>query len=277
MSPLTEMTRLTRKAGESGRGSSFVLRDDRTVSAIQRHLFTTSGVQLGIAAAWSPVLRVGAVRNFDSRPGAPRSLRGVIGNWSEGSPTGDGVGRSRAVPSAAVSASIVIRPVAEDDLERLDNAYPEPGRPASRHAERWDLQEREEGVYLVAWQGDHPIGRVFVYRQGSREASPQARQLDAAEILDLLVDPRFQGHGYGSALLLAAEQLARDAGWTLVGLEVTVSNPHNDVARAMYEHHGYRDSKLGEYGSGYFYWTETGERRWDGEPHRFLIKSLGSS
>lgn len=60
----------------------------------------------------------------------------------------------------------------------------------------------------------------------------------------------------------------------LIGLEVTVSNPHNDVARAMYERHGYRDSGLGEYESGYFYWTESGERRWDGELHRFLIKSL---
>lgn len=176
-----------------------------------------------------------------------------------------------------VSASIVIRPVAEDDLERLDDAYPEPGRPASRHSERWNLQEREEGPYLVAWQGDYPIGWVFVYRQGSREASPQAQQLDAAEILDLQVDHRFQSKGHGSSLLVAAEQLARDAGWTLVGLEVTVSNPHNDVARAMYERHGYRDSGLGEYESGYSYWTESGERRWDGEPHRFLIKSLGGS
>jgi hypothetical protein len=42
----------------------------------------------------------------------------------------------------------------------------------------------------------------------------------------------------------------------------------------MYERHGYRDSGLGEFESGDFYWTETGERRWDGEPHRFLIKSL---
>jgi hypothetical protein len=57
-------------------------------------------------------------------------------------------------------------------------------------------------------------------------------------------------------------------------LEVTLSNPHNHVARAMYEHHGYHDSGLGEFESGYFYWTESGERLWDGEPHRFLIKSL---
>ena len=173
-----------------------------------------------------------------------------------------------------MSTSIVIRTVAETDLERLDDSYPEPGRPASRHSERWDLQEHEEGVYLVAWRGDHPIGWVFVYRPGSHKASKQAQHLDCAEVMDLHVDWRFRVQGHGSSLLAAAERLAQDAGWLLIGLEVTVSNPDNDVARAMYERHGYYDSGLGVYESGYFYWTESGERRWDGEPHRFLIKSL---
>lgn len=176
-----------------------------------------------------------------------------------------------------VSASIVIRPVAHTDVDRLDDAYPERGRPGSRHAERSDLQEREEGVYLVAWRGDHPIGWVFVYRPGSSDASEQARRLDCAEIVDLQVNPQCRGQGHGASLLATAERLAQDAGWALIGLEVTVSNPYNDVARGMYERHGYQDSGLGEYESGYFYWTASGERHWDGEPHRFLIKSLTSS
>jgi ribosomal protein S18 acetylase RimI-like enzyme len=130
-------------------------------------------------------------------------------------------------------------------------------------------------VYLVAWEDERPIGWVFVHRPGSLEASAHARQLSVAEIVDLQVARSFQGRGHGSSLLAAAERLGRDEGWMLIGLEVTVSNPHNDVARAMYERHGYRDSRLGEFESGYFYWTESGERCWDGEPHRYLIKSLG--
>lgn len=176
-----------------------------------------------------------------------------------------------------MNASIVIRSVAGTDLDRLDDVYPERGRPASRHRDRWDLQELDEGVYLVAWQGEKPIGWVFVYRPGSSEASAHGRHFGAAEIMDLWVAPPFRGRGHGSSLLVAAEQAAQDASWMLIGLEVTVSNPHNDVARAMYERHGYRDSGLGEFESGYFYWTESGERRWDGEPHRYLLKSLGGS
>jgi GNAT superfamily N-acetyltransferase len=170
--------------------------------------------------------------------------------------------------------SIAIRSVKQKDIERLDDAYPEPGRPVSRHRGRWEHQERGEGVYLVAWLRDHPVGWVFVYRPGSDEASEHCRSLNVAEIVDLSVDEAFRGRGYGSSLLEAAERLARDAGWTTIGLSVTVSNPHNDVARAMYERRGYRDAGLGEFEGGYFYWTESGEQRWDGEPHRYLIKAL---
>jgi GNAT superfamily N-acetyltransferase len=172
--------------------------------------------------------------------------------------------------------SIVIRRISESDVERLNDVYPEPG-PTSRHVERWRLQAGGEGVYLLAWRGDDPIGWVFVHRPGSSEASAPARQYDAAEIMDLQVAPEFRGQGHGSSLLVAAEQLARDAGWTRIGLEVTVSNPHNDVARAMYQRHGYDESGLDDYESGYFYWTDSGERLWDGEPHRFLIKSFVGS
>ena len=172
-----------------------------------------------------------------------------------------------------MSASIEIRPVAETDVKRLDVLYPE-AAPESRHAQRWRLQARGGGVYLVAWRDDEPVGWVFVHRPGSREASERAQQLDTAEIMDLQVSERFRGQGYGSSLLMQAEQVAREADWTSIGLEVTVSNPHNDVARAMYARHGYGDSGFGVFESGYEYWTSTGERRWDGEPHLFLVKTL---
>jgi ribosomal protein S18 acetylase RimI-like enzyme len=92
-----------------------------------------------------------------------------------------------------------------------------------------------------------------VHRPGSREASAHTGQLGTAEIMDLWVAPPFRGRGHDSSLLVAAEHVARGGGWTLIGLEVIVSNPHYDVARAMYERHGYRDSGLGEFESGSFY------------------------
>ena len=54
-------------------------------------------------------------------------------------------------------------------------------------------------------------------------------------MVDLYVDPHFRGRGHGSFLLHSAERAARDSGWGLIGLAVTVSDPNNEIARAMYE------------------------------------------
>lgn len=173
-----------------------------------------------------------------------------------------------------MTAAFVIRPLAEADVAALEVRYPEPGAPSSRHRERWVLQRQGAGTYLVAWRGEAAVGWVFLHRPGSKRATAHARRLGAGEIEDLWVADASRGRGYGRSLLEAAEQIARKTAWPLIVLEVTTSNPHNDIARAMYARHGYRDAGVGEFESGYFCWTESGERHWDGEPHRYLVKSL---
>jgi GNAT superfamily N-acetyltransferase len=73
---------------------------------------------------------------------------------------------------------------------------------------------------------------------------------------DLFVAERFRGRSVGGTLMEA------------------VANPHNDVARSMYERAGYEESGLGVFEDGCFYWDEAGECQWDGEPHRYLVKDL---
>jgi GNAT superfamily N-acetyltransferase len=164
-----------------------------------------------------------------------------------------------------------IRRATAEDVERLDELYPEP---VSRNGERLDLQTNGDGVYLLAWRDQGPVGWVFVHRPGSPASSERSMQAGVAQIEDLYVHEAFRGHGDASALLAAAEDEARTHGWSRVGLSVTVANRHNDVARAMYERHGYRDDGSGPYDGGYWYWTDTGEKRWDAEPYRFIIKDL---
>ena len=53
-----------------------------------------------------------------------------------------------------------------------------------------------------------------------------------------------------------------------------MSNPHNDIARALYERMAYEDAGLGEFVSGYTYWDEDGQLQRDEELHRYLIKRL---
>jgi ribosomal protein S18 acetylase RimI-like enzyme len=85
---------------------------------------------------------------------------------------------------------------------------------------------------------------------------------------------RARGRGVGSRLLERAEALAVERGYDLVGLEVTVDNPFNEAARALYQRRGYCDSGLGTFISGYTYWDGAGQPRRDEEPHRYLTKRL---
>jgi GNAT superfamily N-acetyltransferase len=102
----------------------------------------------------------------------------------------------------------------------------------------------------------------------------QGRSLGCAEMGDLFVAERFRGRSVGGTLMEAAEDWARDQGESNLVLAVTVANPHNDVARSMYERAGYEESGLGVFEDGCFYWDEAGECQWDGEPHRYLVKDL---
>src|SRR4051812_6756063 len=107
-----------------------------------------------------------------------------------------------------MSKSFDVRLIGEREAERLALAFPEPGAPADRHGARRDLQEQGQGVYLIAWRDERPVGWVFVKRPGSSTVSERAGRLVAAELEDLFVAEPFRGEGYGSALLAAAEAVA---------------------------------------------------------------------
>ena len=163
-----------------------------------------------------------------------------------------------------------VRPIAEPEVAVLDAAYPEH---ESRHQLRLRRQLDGEGTYFVAWSGDEPAGWVIL-------ANPEhasERSLGGAQLSDLQVAAPYRGAGLGRALLDAAEQAARDAGWDTIGLSVTVSNPDNELARSIYQRRGYRDSGQGEFHDGYHYHDAAGVRRYHGEQHVYLVKRLGGA
>jgi GNAT superfamily N-acetyltransferase len=173
-------------------------------------------------------------------------------------------------------SSLAISPLGQDDLSALTTAYPERS-PVNRHVHRIEQQATGELVELVAWLDGSPAGWVIVRAPGSAEMTEQGRAAGCAELGDLYVAERFRGRGIGRALMEAAETWAAGNGFTAIGLAVTSENTHNDVARSMYQRSGYEDSGLGVFDDGYFYWDEAGERHWDGEPHRYLVKALDPS
>jgi GNAT superfamily N-acetyltransferase len=170
---------------------------------------------------------------------------------------------------------IVVRVVDGSELDTLVATFPEKGAcPSNRHVERFAWQERGDVTCLVAWDDEVPVGYVFLRWPGGQGLTEQARALSCVEVGDLFVAAQARGLGVGRKIMEAAETLAAERGHTLIGLEVTVANPSNDVARVLYQALGYCDSGLGSFVSGYSYWDSAGNPQRDEELHCYLVRKL---
>jgi GNAT superfamily N-acetyltransferase len=85
------------------------------------------------------------------------------------------------------------------------------------------------GFYLVAWEGDEPLGHGYL------------ALTDPPELQDVSVRSEHRRRGVASALTHAAEREARSRGHDRLTLTVGVDNA---VAQALYRHLGYVDAGL---------------------------------
>jgi len=111
---------------------------------------------------------------------------------------------------------IAVRPLTEDDTATVDAVLP---------LSRLDSLQ----TYLVAWDGDAPVGHAHVAWKG---------HLGAPEIQDMYVLPERRGAGIGAALVGAAERLAAERGHGRMSLSVGEASD----ARRLYERLGYCDA-----------------------------------
>lgn len=139
-----------------------------------------------------------------------------------------------------------------------------------QHLERWEMQQRGEALYLLAWSDGEMVGRGTVLRESKYEnvrralgSFPEVNALEA----------RIQNIGIGAELMRMAERVALGGGHRTLGVAVELSNPG---ALRLYERLGYE------------LWTEGVVDRWserneEGVPtveHAddclYLRKALGS-
>jgi len=84
-----------------------------------------------------------------------------------------------------------------------------------------------DGVYLVAWVGEEPVGHVHL------------ALTDPPELQDVSVRPEYRRRGIASALTVAAEREARDRRFDRLRLGVSIGN---GAAHALYRGLGYGDA-----------------------------------
>lgn len=83
-----------------------------------------------------------------------------------------------------------------------------------------------DGFYLVAWEGDDPVGHAHL------------ALTDPPELQDVSVRPERRRRGIASALTEAAEHEAGARGFDRMRLEVSAGS---DAAQALYRKAGYTD------------------------------------
>lgn len=140
--------------------------------------------------------------------------------------------------------SITIRPAAVGDLEPL--ATLKGGDDDARRARtRYRLEEmrHRRAVYLVAVT-DTIIGHVFLKYGG------KASQPDYPDIEDLYVHPDYRQIGVGMRLIDECERMARENGFTQIGLAVTVDP--DSLARRLYDKLGYTLTEAAPYVDGIY-------------------------
>ncbi|GAA1513616.1 GNAT family N-acetyltransferase [Kribbella lupini] len=159
-----------------------------------------------------------------------------------------------------------IRPATRQDVDRLLAVAGSSARRAHLES-RWVEQERGDAAFLLAYDGSGIVGQASLLRT-SKYAEVVAAH-DPAEINGL--HAFVQGAGVGSALIAAAEDLARSWQRDAIGLAVELDN---SGATRLYVRLGYRPASLRVIDE----WTEVDA---DGivlvahaDPCDYLLKSL---
>ncbi len=112
-----------------------------------------------------------------------------------------------------------IRPLTDDERDRVVAA----GLGLAR------LPRDDGSFYLVAWDGDDPLGHAHLALD------------DPPEVQDVEVLERHRGRGIGTALVETAAREAAARGYDRLTITVSVGKP--DV-QALYERIGFRDAGL---------------------------------
>lgn len=148
-------------------------------------------------------------------------------------------------------------PQSEQGVKELENA----------------TQENGSARYLLARRPNGNLaGKLYLNFSGVNYQSIKEKISMCPDLENIEVLPNLRGQGIGRKLILEAEKICKEKGYTQVGLGVAIDNPE---ARKLYESLGYRDTGFGEFDIS-FMWRP-GPNEAEREIHEkviYLIKNI---
>ena len=109
---------------------------------------------------------------------------------------------------------------------------------STEYAKRMAAQERGRLVQVVAWQGEHPVGKATVLFPGHDEYSVSAQREACGEIRDVTVASQARRLGVATAMIAELEAAVRERGLSRIGLSVALADG-DAPARDLYAKLGY--------------------------------------
>lgn len=169
-----------------------------------------------------------------------------------------------------MNENIIIRIASREDLPVLEKHLGKKNIPWF-HIKRINEYEKGEGVWLVAWKENIPVGYIQVKWTFPQEEN--TKHIKGTAYLEAAgVDEEFQGQRIGTMLIQEAEQLARKKGFKQIGM--AVGSTDNPRARNLYERLGYKDWGRGEFVVSWEHLDENGNKSSESEVCIYLLKNL---
>ncbi len=166
---------------------------------------------------------------------------------------------------------VEIRPAEASQLDIFEEHF-SPNNRAKYHYRRFAVQQQGEGVYLIAWHDDEPVGH-FLLRWGGPADDPTGQYPRHTPHLESGgTKPALQSRGVGTRMVREAERMASEKGYGHIGLAVgSMDNPH---ARRLYERLGYHDWGKGEFTVSWDYETNDGRKGIESAICIYMFKAL---
>ncbi|HEY7416504.1 MAG TPA: GNAT family N-acetyltransferase [Ktedonobacteraceae bacterium] len=169
--------------------------------------------------------------------------------------------------------TITIKPAEEAQLDALERVF-FPETRSKYHSICYEVQERGEGVYLIAWHDHVPVGH-FLIRWSGPDDTRVTSHIDVTRSAYLQAgrtQAEYRRKGIATALIREAERLAREKGCTQIGL--SVGSTDNPTAKRLYEHLGYVDWGRGDFLISWEYIDRNGNTRMESEMVTYMHKPL---
>jgi len=167
--------------------------------------------------------------------------------------------------------TIAIRPAEEYQLAFLEEQF-SPQSLSENHHRRYAVQARSDGMYLIAWSDDTPIGHLLLIWEAPDEDVARGYPPRTAYLQSGGTREAYRRKGVMTRLIDEAERLAAEEGYRSIGL--AVGSTDNPVARRLYERLGYRDWGKGEVTLTWEYARRDGRTGTESEVCIYMFKDL---